>query len=681
MIDRLVFNVENSTLSNSNVLDVLKHTPGVLVYDGKITIKNSTPIVYINNRKVHLSSSEVLQLLEGTSATNIKSIEVITNPPAKYEAEGGAVLNIVTSKNIAAGYNGSIFSNYKQGAKFPKFSFGTSHFFKIKKLNTYLNYNISPRKDYMHNTEFVNFLDTSNWKTDFKRISTAKNQNVNANIDYEINGNNSISFSTMLLKSPRDSTKKTSNSTTEISNSQGVLDSLFNTHNRKVDETFNLAFTLDYLHKFKRVGEQLSISVHHTNYDFTSFQNVDSGYFLPNNDIAYRNNTFQTFSSQKIQLYTGQADYELPINDVTQFDAGFKISNINSENIVNQFTFDNDEKQEDLENSDIFLYDESNYSAYVTYCKEWDHWNFKSGLRFEYTDVKGNSLSTNKIDNTSYGKFFPSLYIVNKLDDNNEVYLKYNRRIRRPRYSQLNPFKYFLNDNTYIIGDPKLKPQIDDIFTLGYTLNKKHTFEVYYRNENNPTLQFIFQDNINNQIIYKNTNTDVSVSYGLDFTTYTKIANNWSLYVLSSIYYYNNKFFALDSMSLHTADKWTAYGEITNYFTFLKDKSLTADLSYLYISGINDGPTDTSSISGMYINFKKSLWNNRASLSIGVTDVFNTQNYTTSTKYLNQDAFSIYRTENRMFKLGFSYKFGNFNLKSNKKAIDLEERNRLDTKK
>ena len=112
MVDRLVFNVENSTLSNNNVLDVLKHTPGVLVHDGSITIKYSVPTVYMNDRKVHLSLTEVMQLLEGTSAINVKSIEVITNPPAKYEAEGGAVLNIVTSKNILAGYNGNIFGNY-----------------------------------------------------------------------------------------------------------------------------------------------------------------------------------------------------------------------------------------------------------------------------------------------------------------------------------------------------------------------------------------------------------------------------------------------------------------------------------------------------------------------------------------------------------------------------------------
>ena len=272
MVDRLVFNVENSTLSNNNMLDVLKHTPGVLVSNGKITIKQSSPTVYINDRRVHLSSEEILQLLEGTSATNIKSVEVITNPPAKYDAEGGAVLNIITSKNIIAGYNGSVFGNFKQGSEYPKYSIGTSHFFKGKKLSAYMSFNISPRKDFMHNNEYLYFGNEnetgSSWETDFKRTRKSADQNINANIDYELNSNNSLSFSTNLLISPRKNSKMKSNSITEVFSAINVLDSTFESTNLRVEEKFNLAFNLDYQHKFKHEGELLSVNIHHTNYDF-----------------------------------------------------------------------------------------------------------------------------------------------------------------------------------------------------------------------------------------------------------------------------------------------------------------------------------------------------------------------------------------------------------------------------
>jgi hypothetical protein len=171
LVDRLVFNVENSTLSNSNMLDVLKHTPGVIIFNESLITSGGEPVIYMNDKKVHLSSKEVLQLLEGTSATNIKSIEVITNPPAKYEAEGTAVINIVTSKNIIAGYNGSVFGDFKQGFEIPKYALGTSHFLKTKKLDAYVNYSMSPKKNFRHIDEYINFIDINN----HGRISHATN--------------------------------------------------------------------------------------------------------------------------------------------------------------------------------------------------------------------------------------------------------------------------------------------------------------------------------------------------------------------------------------------------------------------------------------------------------------------------------------------------------------------------
>jgi hypothetical protein len=681
LVDRLVFNVENSTLSNGNVLDVLKNTPGVTVLEGVIDVKNTEPTVYINDRRVHLSITEVMQLLEGTSANNLKSIEVITNPPAKYEAEGGAVLNIITSKNIIAGYNGNVFGNYKQGSEFPKYAAGTSHFFKTKKLNTYISYNISPRKDFRDNDEFVNFIEndqiTSSWETDFKRTRENGNQNINANIDYELDKNNSLGFSTNMLISPRENTETSVNSGTKVFGANKDLDSIFNTQNRLRDETFNLAFSLDYKHKFKKEGEILSANLHHTNYDFSSFQNVDTDYLFPDLSLI-RNNRFQTFSSQKVTLYTGQIDYELPIDDSSQFGAGGKVSNINSESILNQFIFNNGIREEDLENSDTFLYDETNYALYSSFSKDWEKWSIKAGLRAEYTDLSGNSLSTNQTNNNDYIKFFPSFYLVNRINNKDEIYFNYSKRIYRPRYSQLNPFKYFLNDNAYSVGNPNLKPQIDDKLTLGYTIDNKYTFEVYYKIQKDPVEQIVFQDNDDKIIKYISTNIDQNIEYGFDFITYTKIAKDWNLYILSSFFYNENQFFAIESNNeLSKNEQWTLYSQVINYFSFLKDKSLTADVSFYIMTPTAINASDISQRSDLSINLRKSLWNNRASINIGVSDIFNNQNFTQTTKYLNQDVLLKSRIENRLLIFGFNYKFGNYRLNTNKKEIDLNERERL----
>src|SRR5690606_38617783 len=266
-----------------------------------------------------------------------------------------------------------------------------------------------------------------------------------------------------------------------------------------------------------------------------------------------------------------------------------------------------------------FLYDETNLAAYSSYSKDWDSWSLKTGLRVEYTNTKGNSLSDNQVNKNDYLKFFPSIYLLKKTNNNDEWYLKYNRRIYRPRYNQLNPFKFYYSDNVYTEGDPKLKPQIDDVFTIGYTFKSKFTLEAYYRNENNSALEIVYQDNENNKLIYKNTNIDNSVSYGLDFTTYTKVVDRWHLYVLSSVFYYDNKFFLFDENNAsYNNEQWSVYTQIANYFTFLKDRSLEMDVSLLYISPTAEGAYVYSNRFGLDINLKKTFWNNRATVNIGI---------------------------------------------------------------
>ena len=147
---------------------------------------------------------------------------------------------------------------------------------------------------------------------------------------------------------------------------------------------------------------------------------------------------------------------------------------------------------------------------------------------------------------------------------------------------------------------------------------------------------------------------------------------------MTSFFYYDNKFFAIeDANALVVNNRWSIYLQAVNYFSFLKDNSLTADVSFLYISPIADGASKIGDRSGININLRKNLWNGKASFTLGVTDILNTMNFTQTTRYLNQDFYVDSNMENRTFVLGFNYKFGNTSLKSNKRDIDLKERDRL----
>ena len=219
-------------------------------------------------------------------------------------------------------------------------------------------------------------------------------------------------------------TRTNVNSTTEVFDSNFNLDSLFNTQNEIIDKRSNYAFTLDYTHDFNEDGEKLMISTHHTNYDYLSNQTVDTDYILPDGTTLIRNNKFQTLAGQKIKIYTGQFDYELPMNESELFELGGKFSSIDSESDLEQYNFENGTPTIDIQNSDTFIYDEQNYAMYTSYSKDWESWSLKLGARMEYTNILGNSLSTNQINENDYLKLFPSIYVLHIFDENNEVYFK-----------------------------------------------------------------------------------------------------------------------------------------------------------------------------------------------------------------------------------------------------------------
>ena len=162
---------------------------------------------------------------------------------------------------------------------------------------------------------------------------------------------------------------------------------------------------------------------------------------------------------------------------------------------------------------------------------------------------------------------------------------------------------------------------------------------------------------------------------------YLKPVNNWDMSLHSSLFYYDNDFKAIGSNgSIFTSNKWTTYIQVINYIYFLKDRSLNADISYVYISPWAEGPSVVGTRSSFDISIKKTLWNNKASISIGIIDAFNNYNFTEISRYLNQDVRINSRKETRLFTIGFSYKFGNRKLSNNKKNVDISERNRINNK-
>jgi outer membrane receptor protein involved in Fe transport len=672
--DRLVFNVENTALIEGNMLQVLKSTPGVLVIDNNISVKNSTPTVYINNRKVNLSSSELSQLLEGSSANSIKSIEVITNPSAKYDASSGVVINIVMSKNLTPGYRGNVFANYTQGV-FPIYNGGTGHFFKSEKVNFYSNYSYTDSKTNRDDFEEVNYLDSNLdldqlWKSKTNRNKWTKTHTFNINFDYLINDKNTLSLSSNILLLPYFKYKKTNN--TDVFDASENLDFYFDSNNLEQDKRHNLAFDLDYIHRLSK-GE-LSFNAHYTDYDFKQDQGIISNYY--NEDDTFIETTaFNTFNHQDTKIAAVKTDYSLPINNTSTFEAGLKASQVKTNSDTSQFDIINGQEVLDPNNTDVFDYKEDVYAAYVNYSKNWKKWKVILGLRTEQTTINSLSILNNSKNNQDYLEWFPTASISYNPTDKFSLYSSYKRSIERPNYYNLNPFQFFYNDKNSFIGNPNLKPEIEDHIIFGTSILNYFGIEAYFKKTNNNIYVLPRQDNTANVLTYIPLNFDSTIDYGLDLSVNFNVVDGWGVYFLTSFYNINDQ--TTFDNSVVEQNRWSNVSVFKNDLTFLKDRSLNANFIVYYFGKNLQGFRAVEDIWFSSFSISKSIFQKRAVISLSAEDIFNAQDFKDSTRYLNQ--FSSTRTNEykRSIKLGFRYNFGNTNLKTNSRTKDLKERDRL----
>ena len=677
-VDRLVFNVANTALSDGTIWDLLKHTPSVSDIQGVLTVKGSTDItVMINSRKVNLPKSDIINLLSGASASNVESIEVITNPPSKYSAEGGILIDIKMSKNLIAGYNGAVFNQYRQGV-FAKHSLGTDHYFKGKKTDFSVNYSFNREKWLTRYTDVTNFFEndviTSVWTANQEQILHRNRHNLSAFFDYQINENNALNFSTINTFNPK--VDQLDDSRTAIADMDGNAVSSFNTINTSDQNQVNSSFYGDWIHRIKKKGAELSISSHYTYYNSELAQDLQTD-FLDLEGALTGENDFTTLSQQKINLYSVQADYSQLVGKSNRFESGLRYAGITSRNTIAQEGFDRNQPGINPTEAGVFDYDESIYAAYISYNGKWKNWSLRSGIRAEQTETKG-KLDTNITENNnSYLGLFPSLSLRYVQKEKHEYSFLYYRRIVRPKYNDINPFQFFRSFNVLSEGNPNLLPSIRTRFLLGYTYDNSYTLEFIYDNSKNQFSELAFQDNDDNLLRFISSNFESSYSYGLDFTFNKDITSFWNCYILAAYFYKKDGFIDLSSGQLIENSVEARILRTNQSFTFLNDKSLFVDLQYFYRSAGIFGNVRTESLSRLGLSLRKNIWKKKASVSLGVTDIFNNGNLFSRRRYLDQDNSTFIRKENRLFTFAFRYKFGNTGIKTNKKRKRVDERERI----
>lgn len=676
-VDRTEFDVENSILSSENAWEILRKTPSVTLGINGLSIRGSEGIlITINDKKVYLTGTELKNLLENTNGEDIKMIEVITTPPAKYEAQGSAVLNIKMRKNGVEGYKSSLSGAYVQ-TMYPKGVLATNHYYKDKKFAVYGGYMFGSGHYYSTSTGEVRYLDSggaiqSAWKSRDEAHYRATSQNsYNLNAEYEIDTLNTVGVGINGFFSLKSTAAI--DTQTGIYNAAGQLDSLYNVHNQRRYPQKNNTINAFYEHKFNAKAK-IAVSSDYTKHFFNQEQIINTAFSLPESE-PYRFSTIDSDDNRRISLFSLQTDYNGESNGYA-VEAGLRYGNVNADN---DFTYRTNDALLPNDASPIdnrFLYDEHVFAAYAGAEKEFGKWNLKAGLRGEYTELNGNSVTTNQLNKQDYFKLFPTLYAMYKANENNQIGVSYGKRIIRPQYAALNPFRLYATPYNYSTGDPGLQPAISHNFSLTYTLKNKHNFDLYYNYQKDPATEITFQDYATRTLVTQFTNIDNSAALGFSYNTATDVFTWWQQSWQADVSNLKNTFMGPD-MQLYTNKKWNGSGSVNNRFTLNKKKDLTAEANFYYQSAVVSGAYIAGAISALSCSLKKTFWEGNAELAILFSDVYRGQKQNITTEYSNQYSSTDMYNDTQTLRVQFRYRFGNQKLAGKTTRQDSEEKSRL----
>ncbi|QXU40195.1 outer membrane beta-barrel family protein [Pedobacter sp. D749] len=661
--DKTVMNVENSIVSTGNTaLEVLAKMPGVTVnQDGIISIRGRSGVnVLIDGKSTYLSTEQLATRLRSLNSNEIKTIELITNPSSKYDAEGNAgLLNIRLKKNTSYGTNGNVDLGFGYG-KNPKSDAGIYINHRNKNFNVFGSFANNNNKA-TENLDILRVVNGSDQNTYFHQSNTqtrsTHNNNYKAGIDYFINDKNTLGFlTTGYFNNGHDS----SNGLTAIGQSFTKVDYSIVADNPARNKYRNQAYNLNYKSVVDTLGQEFSIDLDYAKYhseENTIYQNS----FLDQNGLNYKSPAiFRNATPSFIKIKAAKIDYVLPISAKTKLDAGLKSSWVGTDN---DFQFENligTDWKNDTGRSNRFIYDENINAAYATLKHEFKSTSVEIGLRTEQTNSKGNSINDNKIVKRSYFDFFPSFNINQSLNANHEIGFSYSRRIDRPDYKSLNPFVYFVDLYTFSQGNPFLNPQYTNAFQLAYNYKKTLNISLGYSITNDLIIDVLLPDHEKKTLYQTVQNLDKQYAYDLTIGYPTTVTKFWSMdNTLTSTY---NQIKAAN-LGNNVYDRKKVNFMINSSHTFTLSPSTSAELSGEYVSSQIYGTYAIKPYYGVDFGIKKSFLNKKLNVKLTANDVFDTRKARISSALSGLDYNLMQKQESRVYRLSLNYIFGSSSIK------------------
>ncbi|MCX2679739.1 outer membrane beta-barrel family protein [Galbibacter sp. EGI 63066] len=653
--DRLVYNVENSVSAiGGDAMHVLGTAPGLMVINNTITmLGKGTPRVMIDGRMLELTGDELVGFLGSLSADDIKNVEIIATPPAKYEAEGsGGLVNINLRKAALNSWKNTITTAYDQNT-YSIFSIRNNFFYNKDKLQFSAGVGGKVgdvRRIEQIDTEYPN----GPWELDIVSKNSRNNLSGRFSIDYDLTDNITIGGQYMGVYNYGEIQL---DAKTDIFNTEHQLESILinpiviDRDKKSHSANAHLIATLD------TIGRKLSFDVDYFTFDSDMETDLFAESFTPEMefievDMAAKNTTDVTINNVSFKT-----DMEHPL-DFINLSYGGKLSFINTQADAKFFNTITGNPILDPDQSNEFEYQENNQAVYVNGSKSFnDKWSLQLGLRYEATQTEGYSKTTGETNKKEYAKLFSSFYLMYKKSDDHSFSFNYGKRVNRPPFWMLNPYRIYTSSNTYAEGNPFLQPSFSDNFEFTYMYNSKLRTNVFlnilndgygtiFTSDPEENIQTITRENY-----YKQYQYGISESYTADITSWWQSRNAINLTNRETKIYD-----VIDATPLNGMQIYFSSNNTISLFTSTK-----LQLDYWYSSPFKTGLFEIGKPQSSFnVGIKQSILGDNLQLVLLFNDVFNRSQLREYNSAVNGIKQSYYEdNSNRFFRFSLTYTFGN----------------------
>ncbi len=659
--DKLVVNVAKSVLAEGNTaLELLEKSPGIQVDEnGRVSLKGRGGVsVMINGKLTYLSDDELSDLLRGINSASVEKIEIISNPSSRYDAEGmGGIVNIVLKNDNKRGVNGSI-NSYVARSRASRYGGGFNINYRAGKLNVFGSYNHGYRGEIEYVSHTRRFRKDPA-ATDPDRISYLNTttdeplytNNARGGADYYLNDRNMIGFMAKANFGAYYNFNTTRNSLRDAAGEE-LMNTRTDNNNRMVWNSF--LFNLNYLRELNGAGGELSADIDFSNNLNRSRQRMETRYLkngsLLSDDLSARQGNVPSLT----RVYVGKIDYKRPMKKLGELEAGIKSSYVTVDNNLKYDTLADGDWTYDASWSNHFKYDETIHAAYLSYNKQFGKVSVTAGLRGEHTETTGRQVTMDSSVSLSYFQLFPSFFITRELNDVHSIQVSYSRRVGRPDYDDLNPFRFFRDPYMYYEGNPFLRPELTHSLELAHSFNNKIITTLNYSYTSDVMNWMMGQVDSLNLTYQRPQNLLSHINYGIGIVGVLDVTDWWThnsyINVYQNQYKGDHKGGALNNRIV------TTHYNTQNTFRF--GHGLSGELSGFYNSPTVYGVFVNRSYWVLSAGIQKQVMNKKGAVKLGVNDIFQGRRRVNRARYENLDIHGDIRFDSRVITLSFSYRFG-----------------------